>query len=316
MTYLPAKVGILLRTKNRNVTLERALRGIVGQTFGGWHIHLLNDGGNVDGVHSTVAKYAAQIDGKITIYNNKNSVGRGGALVQLLENASERYVLMHDDDDTIEPDFLKVTVSFLEDEKNANCAAVVTSNYDVYAELGDDEVKIKNIVDTQGKKERSYIDIMSFIGAEFGQFPPIACLFKRKDAMPYIHHIKNMPYHEDKALFSYMLLNGEFATIEDQVASYYHYESKNKDYLQTSYMNKNSGIVEINNWFRDYMNNKNEMSRFICLLQSERQKSDYLCQLLITSHNELMKNISSAKEENKQIMNLLIKVIQGNQGRV
>lgn len=310
MTPVVTKVGILLRTKNRNVTLERALSGITSQTFGAWHIHLLNDGGNVDAVHRTVAKYATELDGRITVYDNAISVGRGGALSQLLKTAPEPYVLIHDDDDTIEPVFLATTVSFLDDAKNTNCVAVVTSNFDVYANVDDDGVKIKSIIDTRGKKDRSYIDIMSFIGAEFGLFPPIACLFKKEAAMPYLCHIEDMNYHEDKALFSYMLLRGEFATIDNQISSYYHYDSENQNYLQTSYMNKRSGITEINNWFRDYVSSENGMSQFVCLLQNERRQNDHLRQIMIASHNGIIENISTTKEENKKNMNLIVQIIQ------
>lgn len=78
MTSKTARVGILVRTKNRNLTLDQALSGIVRQTFGDWHIRLVNDGGDEAGVLACVAKYQAVLNGRITVYSNDKSVGRGG----------------------------------------------------------------------------------------------------------------------------------------------------------------------------------------------------------------------------------------------
>lgn len=310
MTSPSGRVAILIRTKNRSLTLERALMSIAQQTMSNWHIHLLNDGGDHTRVRELLQKYHEQLEGKITLYHNEQSVGRGGALSQLLHSATEEYCLIHDDDDTIEPDFLYETVSFLDNDYNSNCSAVVTSNVDVDARIHNNHIHIENIIHERGKKENSYIDIMSFIKAEIGEFPPIACLFRRQAALPFLENIKNISYHEDKALFSYMLLDGEFATINKHLACYYHYKSNNPDYAQTNFSERESLIKEMNNHVRKGISQQDDMSKLICLLQNERRENEFLRQLIVASHNEMTKSLSIIKDDMTRSMQAVAETLQ------
>lgn len=310
MTLPSRKVAILIRTKNRRLTLERALMGILQQTMSSWHIHLLNDGGDRHCVEEILNKYHDQLEGKITLYHNEQSVGRGGALAQLLHSATEEYCLIHDDDDTIEPAFLYETVSFLDNGHNSNCSAVVTGNVDIDAIIHDNHVHIENIIHERGQKENSYIDILSFVKAEFGQFPPIACLFRRQAALPFVEHIKNIPFHEDKSLFSYMLLGGEFATIKKQLACYYHYKSNNPDYIQTRFSRNESLIKEMNNHVRKGILQQDDMSKLRCLLQNERRDNELLRQLIVASHNEMTKSLSIIKDDMTRSMQAVAETLQ------
>lgn len=310
MTSTVAKVGILVRTKNRNLTLDQALRGLVSQTFGDWHIRLLNDGGDEAAVLQTVAKYKDALAGRISIYTNKKSVGRGGALAQLLNYAREDYILIHDDDDTIEPAFLMETVAVLDDVDNGHCCAVVTSNYDVHATIDAQGIRVLQTVADDGKKANSYVDFMDLMKARFGLFTTNSCLFRRKAAMPYTHIILDMNYHEDKTLFKYMMLEGDFKTIEPHLSSYYHYQDVNKDYSQTNSFNESAGILENNHNMRMAIKNNDSMSKFNCLLQDSRRNKDSEEILMVTVYKNLFQTMEKKHEDMLQSLNVLGKAFR------
>ena len=305
-----AKVGILVRTKNRNLTLDQALKGLVGQTFGDWHIRLLNDGGDGAAVRETVAKYKDVLAGRISIYDNEKSVGRGGALAQLLNYAREDYILIHDDDDTIEPAFLMTTVAVLDDASNDHCCAVVTSNYDVHATIDGSDIRVLQTVAESGKKPDSYVDFMDFMKARFGLFTTNSCLFRRKVATPYTHIISDMNYHEDKALFKYMMLEGDFKTIEPHLSSYYHYQDVNKEYSQTNAFNENAGILENNHNMREAIKNSDGMSRFTCMLQDSRRNKDAEEMLMVTVYQNLFQAMEKKHENTLQSLQAMVKAFQ------
>lgn len=307
MTSKVARVGILVRTKNRNLTLDQALNGIVRQTFGDWHIRLLNDGGDEASVQECVAKYQGVLNGRITIYSTNSSVGRGGALAQLLHSAREDYILIHDDDDTIEPEFLATTIAVLDDVSNNHCCAVVTSNYDVQATIDGQSIHVLNIVAEGGKKANSYVDFMDFIKAPFGLFTTNSCLFRRKTCLPYIHIITDMNYHEDKTLFKYMMLDGEFKTIEPHLSSYYHYKNVRKEYDQTNSFNEISGILENNHNMRNAIKNSDGMSKFVCMLQDGRRNKDSGEMLMVTAYNTLFQSMEQKHEATLQSLSILSK---------
>lgn len=146
-----AKVGILIRTKNRPLCLERAIQKILQQTFHKWHIHILNDGGEISLIKEIIDRHSVVLDGRISLHNNTESVGRGQAASQLISLSSEEYILIHDDDDTIEDRFLEKTTLFLDDEQNKNCTAVVVSNYDVFEEIDGKQIKILEKMINLGK---------------------------------------------------------------------------------------------------------------------------------------------------------------------
>ncbi|NVN02750.1 MULTISPECIES: glycosyltransferase family A protein [Asaia] len=307
MTSTVAKVGILIRTKNRRVTLDQALRGLVCQTFRDWHIRLLNDGGDEAAVLETVARYKEALSGRISIYTNEKSAGRGGALAQLLNYSREDYILIHDDDDTIEPEFLVTTIAVLDDERNAHCCAVVTSNYDVHATIDGQDIRVLQTIASSGKKADSYVDFMDLMKARFGLFTTNSCLFRRKAAMPYTHIIPNMNYHEDKTLFKYMMLEGDFKTIEPHLSSYYHYQDVKKDYDQTNSFNESAGIIENNHNMREAIKNNDSMSKFSCMLQDSRRNKDLEEILVVTVYKNLLQ---ATEKKHEEIVNSITVIAQ------
>ncbi len=109
-----ATVAIVMRTKNRALLLERALRDVLAQDYQDWSLVVVNDGGEPALVDDLLQKYAAAAHGRFHAIHNAASVGMEAASNQGIRATASRYISIHDDDDEWAPDFLTVTVDELE----------------------------------------------------------------------------------------------------------------------------------------------------------------------------------------------------------
>jgi glycosyltransferase involved in cell wall biosynthesis len=119
-------VSIILRTKDRPVLLERALRDIAHQSFTDWRLIIVNDGGTPETVESVVASGPEAVRQKHDLVHVDHSRGMEAASNLALEKTEGRYVAVHDDDDTWHPDFLARTVEVLEGDDDLGGVAVRT----------------------------------------------------------------------------------------------------------------------------------------------------------------------------------------------
>ncbi|MEZ5753169.1 MAG: glycosyltransferase family 2 protein [Paracoccaceae bacterium] len=109
MTQSEQRVGVVIRTKDRPMFVPRALRTVIDQTFPGWHIVLVNDGGDAKALARSVASVPAtrKLRGeRLTIIDNPQSVGRSEAFNIGLRMLQTEFVCCLDDDDSWDPTFL------------------------------------------------------------------------------------------------------------------------------------------------------------------------------------------------------------------
>ena len=99
------EVAIITRTKNRPLFLERALKSVLGQSFGSFVHVILNDGGNKADVEQALAKYP---DSRRLVIHNKQSAGLSKALNQAIRASKSEYVCILDDDDAWHKDRLSI----------------------------------------------------------------------------------------------------------------------------------------------------------------------------------------------------------------
>ena len=106
-------VAIVLRTRDRAVLLRRALADICAQTFAGWQLVVVNDGGDPAEVEKLLAEQPALTD-RVTVLHNAEPRGMEAASNQAVAASASTYVAIHDDDDTWHPTFLERTVARLD----------------------------------------------------------------------------------------------------------------------------------------------------------------------------------------------------------
>src|SRR6056297_895371 len=98
-----------MRTKDRPILLQRALQSVCHQTLGDWSLAIVNDGGDPRPVDQQVADLPAAHRQRITVLHHPESCGMEAASNAGLQALQSRYVLIHDDDDSLHPDFFART---------------------------------------------------------------------------------------------------------------------------------------------------------------------------------------------------------------
>jgi glycosyltransferase involved in cell wall biosynthesis len=119
-------VAVITRTKNRPGLLSRAIKSVLEQTFEDFLMVIVNDGGDKKSVMELVNKNKKTFAGRIQVINNEKSLGMEAASNAGIKQSESKYITLLDDDDTWHPDFLKETVSFLEDNPEYKGAITVS----------------------------------------------------------------------------------------------------------------------------------------------------------------------------------------------
>jgi glycosyltransferase involved in cell wall biosynthesis len=166
-----AKVAIITRTKNRPITLRRAIASVAAQTCGDYIQVIVNDGGDPGTVEDLVS--SSGNSERIIVLHNDVSLGMEAASNLGIRSCESKYILIHDDDDSLHPEFLEKTTSFLEQNGSLFCG--VSSWITLVLEtLGEHEIKVVS--------ESLYSSLLSVsIGqmAACNRLVPIAFLYKR-----------------------------------------------------------------------------------------------------------------------------------------
>ena len=108
------KVDIIMRTKNRTIFLERAIKDVMAQSYKNWFLCIVNDGGKSSEVDELVKKYKSHAK-QIKVIHHAKSKGMEAASNAGIKSTNGELIVIHDDDDTWHPDFLKKSVDKLQE---------------------------------------------------------------------------------------------------------------------------------------------------------------------------------------------------------
>ncbi|MCD4548948.1 glycosyltransferase family 2 protein [Schaalia sp. lx-260] len=208
------QVSIILRTKNRNRFLRRALESIDSQVFTNYELLIINDGGAEEPVAQLLAEKSV-LSQKTRLITNPISRGRDGAWRQGVHEASGTFYAVHDDDDTWDPEFLQKTTDFLHAHPTHSAVAV---RLEVIAEEqnGDDFTELFRWI---YQPHDNYLSLGNFLRAN--KTVPIATLYRTeaaREAMPE----GNFPVVEDWLLNLSLALKGPFGFIEGKPLAFWH----------------------------------------------------------------------------------------------
>ena len=171
-----AKVAIITRTKDRPLFLSRALRSVYAQTYSDYEHLIINDAGNKADVEAAVAKVDESYRAKISVVNrSKPSAGPDTILSESVDRSKAAYVVIHDDDDSWHPDFLKNTVAHLDKHKNIGGVLVRT---DKIVEQIDDDGSISKLKQSHLMPEIKVVNL--YKQCTDNQLTPIAFIYRRE----------------------------------------------------------------------------------------------------------------------------------------
>lgn len=174
MPETSARVGIVVRTKDRPIFLERALADIRRQTMHGWQAVIVNDGGDAVAVDRVIQSLPEQDRARIDVIHRTEGLGRSAAANAGVLSLRTEFVVLHDDDDLWDPTFLENSVAWLDREPADG--GVVSRTEIVYERVQGDRI-------LETGREPFWGDMTSITYADMLQgnrFVPIAYLYRRQ----------------------------------------------------------------------------------------------------------------------------------------
>ena len=70
MAQQVASVAVIMRTKDREMLLGRAVADVCAQSWADWHLVIVNDGGVTVSVDEVVRRYESALAGRVTVIHN------------------------------------------------------------------------------------------------------------------------------------------------------------------------------------------------------------------------------------------------------
>ena len=174
-----ARVAVITRTKNRSILLKRAIRSVLDQEYEDWTHVVVNDGGNVEEVRQVLAPSLDEYKGRVTVINNPTSVGMEAASNIGIRACSSEFIVIHDDDDSWEQDFLARCVEFMDSTNKPQLdyeyGGVVTHSLRIIEEIDGQEVR-----QVAAEPFNEWMASVSLYRLAAGNtFAPISFLFRR-----------------------------------------------------------------------------------------------------------------------------------------
>jgi glycosyltransferase involved in cell wall biosynthesis len=216
-------VAVVTRTKNRNVLLRRALESVLGQTFDDWVMVVVNDGGVVHEVDQLLDRYKDRFNGRLKVIHHKKSRGMEAASNAGIQFVDSEYVIIHDDDDSWHPDFLKLSLKFLwKRRRNLRVKGVITYSVLVQEEIHKDAVIVRS-VEPFNKWLNGKILFSRMISQNV--FPPVSFLYERSVFDEIGLYNEELPVLGDWEFNLRFMSKFEIVVLPKELA-YYHHRQK------------------------------------------------------------------------------------------
>jgi glycosyltransferase involved in cell wall biosynthesis len=179
---------------------------------------VVNDGGDENDVTRVLSQYEEAFSNRLKVIHHFKSKGMEAASNAALKIATGAYIVVHDDDDSWKPGFLRATVDFLNDPSNSRFAAVATNCEVIHEELSE------NNVVTTGKFSWGYwndrVDIIRL--AKTNSFPPISLLIRMSVVDLIGGFNDSLPVLGDWEYNLRVFSVGDIGTIAEPLAYYHH----------------------------------------------------------------------------------------------
>ncbi len=170
-----SSVAVITRTKNRGLLLERAVKSVLAQSHCDWHHVIVNDGGDPAPVDALLAKYNDAYSGRLTIIHHAESKGMEAASNAGINASTSKYVVIHDDDDSWQPEFLHRCITALQQSEFPSVRGVVSRINQVFERIEDGQV----IEERRNAFNPDLAAISLPQISEINRFLPISFLFER-----------------------------------------------------------------------------------------------------------------------------------------
>ncbi|WP_341577863.1 glycosyltransferase family A protein [Microbacterium schleiferi] len=216
MNSLP-RVSVVVRTKDRPRFLRRALDSILAQSFVDWEAIIVNDGGDQVSLDQMIAALPEAQRPRIRVISNPVSLGRWRSANAGVRAAHGEFLVLHDDDDTWHPDFLRQAVAYLDAHPTRD--GVVARTEILWERRGEDEAFH---VDAREVFQPRIHDLLLSDALLFNRFVPIGFVYRRS-----LHDViglysDDLPVIGDWAFNLQVLTRGPIHFLGSEPLAYWH----------------------------------------------------------------------------------------------
>lgn len=209
------KVAVVTRTKDRPLLLERALSSIASQTMKDILWVVVNDGGHIESVDAIVDR-GRGMGLAAKVVHHAESLGMEAASNAGILSSESEYLVIHDDDDSWKPDFLRLCLGFLEEK--TDYVGVATQCWRVDEEIrGDQVVTLKKTEFNPWLRSLYLIEV-----AKVNSFPPISLVYRRTAIEEIGLYDESMPVLGDWDFNLRLLERFDIGVIPLPLANYHH----------------------------------------------------------------------------------------------
>ncbi|HCZ15338.1 MAG TPA: glycosyl transferase [Candidatus Accumulibacter sp.] len=223
-----ARVVVITRTKNRPVMLRRAMASVSHQSFRDFTWVIVNDGGDAAEVEA-IATSARQEQLEVQTIHNAQSLGMEAASNCAIRASDSELLVIHDDDDTWDPQFLAATAAFLATESAYGGVVTHTNRVDEVIE-GD---LIRVIRTTPWNHDLMSVYLIEM--AQVNSFPPISFLFRRSVLAEIGMFDESLPVLGDWDFHLRFLAARDIGVVPRPLAFYHHRETSTGVYGNSLY---------------------------------------------------------------------------------
>ncbi len=241
-------VAVITRTKNRPVMLKRAALSVANQTFQDIVWVVVNDGGDAEEVNRIVSQSSVDLR-KVVVIHNADSLGMEAASNKGIRSSRSKYVVIHDDDDTWQPQFLEKTVAFLEAPPVPSMRGVIAHANRLSEYIVDDSYV--EIIKSQPYQDW-VMTVPLYEMASMNMFAPISFLFSRDVYDSISGFDETLPVLGDWDFNLKFLTECDIGVIPEKLANYHH-----RDFQKSgSYSNSVYGAISKHQMFEAIVRNK------------------------------------------------------------
>jgi glycosyltransferase involved in cell wall biosynthesis len=231
LTEIPT-VAIITRTKNRPVMLKRAGESVAKQTFNNYVWVVVNDGGEAEEVDRIVLQSRVDLR-KVIVVHNPKSLGMEAASNRAIAASNSKYIVIHDDDDTWQPQFLAKTVDFLENPPVPSMRAVITHATRWSEMIIDNDYT--ELIDSTGYQDW-VMSVPLYEMASGNMFAPIQFVFPRDVYDEIGGFDETLPVLGDWDFNLRFLMKHDIGVLPEKLANYHHRDhQKSGDYSNSVY---------------------------------------------------------------------------------
>ena len=245
--YKYKKVAVILRTKDRPLFLARAIEDIFNQTYQDFEVIIVNDSSDQNKLELVIKDYLNS--GKVKVINNNKSEGFAKSSNVGIKNSESDFIVLHDDDDTWDSQFLEKTVGILNKSNHNNeyPSGVATHITKIIEEVIAENGVIKEISREEYNMTIQHINLFYMLGQN--QFAPISFLYRRDVLKQVGYYNEGMPTMDDWDFNQRFLQYYDILLIKEPLA-YYH--------VRTSEDQKYANSVTVGKQYMKNLNNFNK----------------------------------------------------------